>query len=112
MGDARMSSGREFQTVGASKAKLKPNCLVNFRLKLWNIKEICNTLTASSIVSIVVCGRIWSKVFREASVNKLVHQGSQFELNREPMEFPKDGSYPSKLTRICNNCSCTILDRL
>ena len=30
--------------------------LVNFRLKLWNIKEICNTLTVSSIVSIVVCG--------------------------------------------------------
>ena len=54
--------------------------LVNFRLKLWNIKEICNTLTASSIVSIVVCGKIWSKVFREASVNKLIHQGSQFEL--------------------------------
>ena len=26
MGDARMSSGSEFQTVGASKAKLKPNC--------------------------------------------------------------------------------------
>ena len=29
MGDARMSSGSEFQTVGASKAKLKPNCLVD-----------------------------------------------------------------------------------
>ena len=27
VGDARMSSGCEFQTVGASKAKLKPNCL-------------------------------------------------------------------------------------
>ena len=25
VGDARMSSGSEFQTVGASKAKLKPN---------------------------------------------------------------------------------------
>ena len=42
---------------------------MNFRLKLWNIKEICNTLTASSIVSIVLCGKIWSKVFREASVS-------------------------------------------
>ena len=29
MGDARMSLGSEFQTVGASKAKLKPNCLVD-----------------------------------------------------------------------------------
>ena len=29
VGDARMSSGSEFQTVGASKAKLKPNCLVD-----------------------------------------------------------------------------------
>ena len=28
-GDARMSSGSEFQTVGASKVKLKPNCLVD-----------------------------------------------------------------------------------
>ena len=28
-GDARMSSGSEFQTVGASKAKLKPNCIVD-----------------------------------------------------------------------------------
>ena len=79
MGDARLCSGSEFQTVGASKAKLCSG-LVKFRLKLWNIKEICNTLTASSIVSIVVCGKIWSKVFREASVNKLVHQGGQFEL--------------------------------
>ena len=29
VGDARISSGSEFQTVGASKAKLKPNCLVD-----------------------------------------------------------------------------------
>ena len=29
MGDVRMSSGSEFQTVGASKAKLKANCLVD-----------------------------------------------------------------------------------
>ena len=29
--DARVSSGSEFQTVGASKAKLKLNCLVD----LW-----------------------------------------------------------------------------
>ena len=29
MGDALMSSGSEFQTVGASKAKLKPNCFVD-----------------------------------------------------------------------------------
>ena len=29
VGDAWMSSGSEFQTVGASKAKLKPNCLVD-----------------------------------------------------------------------------------
>ena len=29
VGDARMSSGSEFQTVGASKAKVKPNCLVD-----------------------------------------------------------------------------------
>ena len=29
VGDARMSSESEFQTVGASKAKLKPNCLVD-----------------------------------------------------------------------------------
>ena len=73
-------------------------------------------MTASSIVSIVVCGKIWSKVFKEASMNKLVHHGSQFELraklNREPMKFPKDRSYPSKLTRICNKSSCPILDRL
>ena len=77
-----MSSGSEFQIVGASKeteTKLLSG-LVDFRLKLWNIKEICKTLTASSIVSIVVCGKIWSKVFGEASMNKLVHQGSQFKL--------------------------------
>ena len=35
---------------------------MNFRLKLWNIKEIGNTLTVSSIVSIVVCGKIWGKI--------------------------------------------------
>ena len=79
MGDAQMSSGSKFLTVGASKAKQKTNCLVNFRLKLWNIKEIYNTLTVSSIVSIVVCGKIWSKIFWKASMNKLVHQGNQFE---------------------------------
>ena len=49
-------------------------------------------------------------------MNKLVHQGSQFELwaklNREPMEFPEYRSYPSIFTRICNNSGCTILDRL
>ena len=57
--ELRMSSGSEFQTVGASKAKLKPNCLgglVNCRLKFWYIKEIGNTLTTSSFVSSVVCG--------------------------------------------------------
>ena len=89
---------------------------MNFRLKVWNIKEISNTLTESSIVSIVVRGKIWSKIFREASMNKLIHQGRQFELlaklNREPMEFPEDQSYPSIFTRICNNSGCTILDRL
>ena len=31
-------------------------------LKLWNITEIGNTLTASSIVNIVVCGKIWSSL--------------------------------------------------
>ena len=51
MGDAQIFSGSEFQTVGASKAKL-----VNFRLKFWYIKEIGNTLTTSSIVSSAVCG--------------------------------------------------------
>ena len=56
--------------------------LVNFMLKLWNIKEICNTLTVSSIVSIVVCGKIWSKVFREASVNNLSTRVAS--LNSEP----------------------------
>ena len=45
MDDARMSSGSEFQTVGASKAKLKPNCLVdlfsvNCRLQFWYIEEL------------------------------------------------------------------------
>ena len=56
---ARMSSGTEFQTVGASKGKTETKLLsglVNFRLKFWYIKEIGNTLTTSSIVSIVVCG--------------------------------------------------------
>ena len=72
MGDARMSSGSEFQNSGSIKGETEN--------KLWNIKEIGNTLTASSIVSIVVCGKIWSKIFREARMNKLVHQGSQFEL--------------------------------
>ena len=32
MGDARMSSGSEFQTVGASKAKLKPLSLTHFEI--------------------------------------------------------------------------------
>ena len=96
-------------------------------MKLWNIKEIGNTQTASGIVSIVVRGyedmdmnmKIWIKLLWEASMNKLVHQGGQFELslnsaklNREPMEFPEDRSYPSIFTRICNNSGCTILDRL
>ena len=42
MGDARMSSGSEFQTVGASKAKLKPNCLVDCIMsqELPNISKI------------------------------------------------------------------------
>ena len=29
VGDAHMSTGSEFKTVGASKAKLKPNSLVD-----------------------------------------------------------------------------------
>ena len=29
VGDARMSSGSEFQTVEPSRAKLKPNCLAD-----------------------------------------------------------------------------------
>ena len=49
-------------------------------------------------------------------MNKLVHQGSQFELwaklDREPMEFPEYQSYPSVFARICINSSSTILDRL
>ena len=32
MGDAQMSSGSELKTVGASKAKLKPNFLVDLRI--------------------------------------------------------------------------------
>ena len=59
MGDARMSSGSEFQTVGASKAKLKAKLLsglVNCGLKFWYIEEIGNTQTASSIVNSAVCG--------------------------------------------------------
>ena len=83
---------------GKTEAKLLSG-LVNFRLKLWNIKEIGNTLTMSSTVSIVVRGKMWSKIFREASMNKLVHQGSQFELwaklNREPMEFHRNNTIPS-----------------
>ena len=58
MGDARMSSGSEFQAVGASdktEAKLLSG-LVNCRLKFWYIEEIDNTLTMSSIVSSAVCG--------------------------------------------------------
>ena len=80
---------------------------MNCRLKFWYIEEIGNTLTMSSIVSSVICGYIWSKIFRETSMNKLVHQGSQFELsekmNREPMEFPEYRSYPSIFTQICHN---------
>ena len=49
-------------------------------------------------------------------MNKLVHQGSQFELsaklNREPMEFHEYRSHLSVFTRICNNSSSTILDTL
>ena len=60
MGDARMSSGSEFQTVGASKAKLHeaklPGKLMNCRLKFSYIEEIGNTLTTSSIVSSAVSG--------------------------------------------------------
>ena len=50
MGDAQMSSGSEFQTVCASKAKLLSG-LVNCGFKFWYIEEIGNTQTASSIVS-------------------------------------------------------------
>ena len=32
MDDESMSSGSEFQTVGASRAKLKSNCLVDFEI--------------------------------------------------------------------------------
>ena len=59
MGDARLSSGSEFQTLGASKAKGKGKLLsglVNCGLKFWYIEEIGNTLTASSIVISAVCG--------------------------------------------------------
>ena len=52
MGDARMSSGSEFQTVGASKAKLKPNCFVEDRPKqcpgeneVYNCVYFLNTIT-------------------------------------------------------------------
>ena len=59
VGDAHMSSGSEFQTVGGSKVKLKLNCLVdlvNYRLKFWYIKEIGNALTVSSIGSSAIYG--------------------------------------------------------
>ena len=59
MGDARMSSGSEFQTVGSIKGKTEAKLLselVNCRLKFWYIEEIGNTLTASNIVSSAVCG--------------------------------------------------------
>ena len=59
MGDARMSSGSEFQTVGGVKGKTEAKLLsglVNCGLKFWYIEEIGITLTASSIVSSVVCG--------------------------------------------------------
>ena len=48
MGDAQMSSGSEFHTVGASKAKTEAKLLsglVNCRLKFWYVEEIGNTLT-------------------------------------------------------------------
>ena len=100
---------------GKTEAKLLSG-LVNCRLKFWNIEEIGNTLTMSRIVSSVVCGEMWSKIFRETSMNKLVHQGTYFELwaklNREPMEFPEYWSNPSIFTRICNISSCTVLYRL
>ena len=89
---------------------------MNFRLKFWYIDEIGNTLTTSSIISSAVFGSVWTKIFRETSMNKLVHQGSQFELrlklHREPMEFPEYQSNSSIFTRICNNSSCTVLYRL
>ena len=40
---------------GETETKLLSG-LVNFRLKFWYIKEVGNTLTTSSIVSIVLCG--------------------------------------------------------
>ena len=43
MGDAQMPPGSEFQTVGASKAKLELSGLVNSRLKFWYIEETGNT---------------------------------------------------------------------
>ena len=82
--------------MGPSEVKLKAKLLsrlVNFKLKFWYIEEVGNTL-AMSIVSSAVCG-----IFRETSMNILVHQGSQFELraklNREPLEFPEYQSNPS-----------------
>ena len=49
---------QEVNSVGASKATEAKvlSGLVNCRLKFWHIKEIGNTLTASSIVSSAVCG--------------------------------------------------------
>ena len=84
--------------LGASKAKLKLKCLsglVNCRLKFWYIEEIGKTLTMCNIVSSAVCGQTWRKMFRETSMNKLVHQGSQFELraklNRGQWSFLSTG---------------------
>ena len=59
MGDAHMSSGSEFHTVGASKGKTEAKLLsglVMCMLKFRYIEEIGNTLTTSSIVSSAVFG--------------------------------------------------------
>ena len=40
VGDPRTSSGREFQRVGASNAKLFPNCLADLCLEEWNLGTI------------------------------------------------------------------------
>ena len=79
-GDKWTSTGRLFQTIGASKAKLSPNCFTNLwegRENLRTTRIFASSLTSmSGIVTTSIGLEVWTKTFGKPSVKELWNECS------------------------------------
>ena len=72
VGDPRTSPERDFQRVGASKAKLCPNCFVTRRVELRDNQKTALTLTKPGVVNALLRRNIWLKIFGNTSMKELI----------------------------------------